>query len=41
MRLGTLVSPVTFRRPGVLAKTLATLDALSAGRAFAGIRAGW
>jgi alkanesulfonate monooxygenase SsuD/methylene tetrahydromethanopterin reductase-like flavin-dependent oxidoreductase (luciferase family)/predicted kinase len=41
LRLGTLVSPVTFRPPGLLAKTAATLDALSAGRAFCGIGAGW
>ncbi|GAA1791323.1 LLM class flavin-dependent oxidoreductase [Nostocoides veronense] len=41
LRLGTLVSPVTFRQPGVLAKSLATLDVLTAGRAFAGIGAGW
>ncbi len=40
-RLGTLVTPVTFRAPGVLAKTVATLDALSGGRAFCGIGAGW
>jgi alkanesulfonate monooxygenase SsuD/methylene tetrahydromethanopterin reductase-like flavin-dependent oxidoreductase (luciferase family)/predicted kinase len=41
LRLGTLVSPVTFRAPGVLAKTAATLDALTGGRAFCGIGAGW
>jgi alkanesulfonate monooxygenase SsuD/methylene tetrahydromethanopterin reductase-like flavin-dependent oxidoreductase (luciferase family) len=41
LRLGTLVTPVTFRAPGVLAKTAATLDALSAGRSFCGIGAGW
>jgi alkanesulfonate monooxygenase SsuD/methylene tetrahydromethanopterin reductase-like flavin-dependent oxidoreductase (luciferase family)/predicted kinase len=41
LRLGTLVSPVTFRAPGVLAKTAATLDALSGGRAFCGLGAGW
>ena len=41
LRLGTLVSPVTFRAPGLLAKTAATLDALSSGRAFCGIGAGW
>jgi len=41
LRLGTLVSPVTFRAPGVLAKAAATLDALSGGRAFCGIGAGW
>jgi alkanesulfonate monooxygenase SsuD/methylene tetrahydromethanopterin reductase-like flavin-dependent oxidoreductase (luciferase family) len=41
LRLGTLVTPVTFRPPGILAKTVATLDALSGGRAFCGIGAGW
>ncbi len=41
LRLGTLVTPVTYRPPGVLAKTVATLDALSGGRAFCGIGAGW
>jgi len=41
LRLGTLVTPATFRAPGVLAKTAATLDALSGGRAFCGIGAGW
>jgi alkanesulfonate monooxygenase SsuD/methylene tetrahydromethanopterin reductase-like flavin-dependent oxidoreductase (luciferase family)/predicted kinase len=41
LRLGTLVSPVTYRPPGVLAKTVATLDALSGGRAFCGVGAGW
>lgn len=41
LRLGSLVSPVTFRAPGVLAKAVATLDALSGGRAFCGIGAGW
>ncbi len=41
LRLGTLVSPVTLRPPGVLAKTVATLDALCGGRAFCGVGAGW
>jgi len=41
LRLGSLVSPVTFRAAGLLAKTAATLDALSGGRAFCGIGAGW
>ena len=41
LRLGTLVSPVTFREPGITAKTVATLDALSNGRAFCGLGAGW
>src|SRR5438132_7743674 len=41
IRLGTLVSPVTFRHPVVLAKMAATLDHLSDGRAELGIGAGW
>jgi alkanesulfonate monooxygenase SsuD/methylene tetrahydromethanopterin reductase-like flavin-dependent oxidoreductase (luciferase family)/predicted kinase len=41
LRLGTLCTPVTFRAPGLLAKTAATLDALAPGRAFCGIGAGW
>jgi alkanesulfonate monooxygenase SsuD/methylene tetrahydromethanopterin reductase-like flavin-dependent oxidoreductase (luciferase family)/predicted kinase len=41
LQLGTLVSPVTFRPAGITAKAVATLDALSGGRAFLGIGAGW
>ena len=41
LRLGTLVTPVTFRPPGVTAKAAATLDALTGGRAFVGVGAGW
>jgi alkanesulfonate monooxygenase SsuD/methylene tetrahydromethanopterin reductase-like flavin-dependent oxidoreductase (luciferase family)/predicted kinase len=41
LQLGTLVSPVTFRAPGVLAKAIATLDVLTGGRAFCGLGAGW
>ena len=41
LRLGTLVTPVTFRAPGILAKTVATLDVFTGGRAFCGIGAGW
>ena len=41
LRLGTLVTPVTFRAPGIVAKAAATLDVLSGGRAFCGIGAGW
>ena len=32
---------MTFRAPGILAKTVATLDVLSNGRAFCGLGAGW
>jgi alkanesulfonate monooxygenase SsuD/methylene tetrahydromethanopterin reductase-like flavin-dependent oxidoreductase (luciferase family)/predicted kinase len=41
LRLGTLVTPVTFRAPGIIAKAVATLDVLSGGRAFLGLGAGW
>jgi alkanesulfonate monooxygenase SsuD/methylene tetrahydromethanopterin reductase-like flavin-dependent oxidoreductase (luciferase family)/predicted kinase len=41
LRLGTLVSPVTLRPAGVIAKAAATLDALTGGRAFCGLGAGW
>jgi alkanesulfonate monooxygenase SsuD/methylene tetrahydromethanopterin reductase-like flavin-dependent oxidoreductase (luciferase family)/predicted kinase len=41
LRLGTLVSPVSFRPAGVTAKVVATLDTISGGRAFLGIGAGW
>jgi alkanesulfonate monooxygenase SsuD/methylene tetrahydromethanopterin reductase-like flavin-dependent oxidoreductase (luciferase family)/predicted kinase len=41
LRLGTLVTPVTFRPAGIVAKTAATLDVLSGGRAFLGLGAGW
>jgi alkanesulfonate monooxygenase SsuD/methylene tetrahydromethanopterin reductase-like flavin-dependent oxidoreductase (luciferase family) len=41
IRLGTLVSPVTFRHPAVLAKLAATLDHVSGGRAELGVGAGW
>lgn len=41
IRLGSLVSPVTFRHPAVLAKMAATLDHTSNGRAELGIGAGW
>ena len=41
LRLGTLCTPATFRAAGILAKSFATLDALSGGRAFCGIGAGW
>src|SRR3954451_10655509 len=41
IRLGTLVSPVTFRLPGVLAISVAQVDAMSGGRAELGLGAGW
>lgn len=39
--LGTLVTGVTYRHPGILIKTVTTLDVLSQGRAWLGIGAGW
>src|ERR1700753_3402942 len=39
--LGLLVTGVTYRHPGLLAKTVATLDVLSEGRAMFGIGAAW
>ena len=41
LRLGTLVTPVTFRPAGITAKAVATLDTISNGRAFVGVGAGW
>ena len=39
--LGVLVSPVTFRHPGVLAKVATTVDEMSGGRVEVGVGAGW
>jgi F420-dependent oxidoreductase-like protein len=41
IRLGTLVSPATFRHPSVLAKAAATVDHISCGRVELGLGAGW
>ncbi|PPF69770.1 LLM class F420-dependent oxidoreductase [Rathayibacter tritici] len=41
MRLGLLVTGVTYRHPGLLAKIVTTLDVLSGGRAMLGIGAAW
>jgi F420-dependent oxidoreductase-like protein len=41
IRLGTMVSPATFRHPSVLAKMVATVDHISGGRAELGLGAGW
>jgi len=41
IRLGTMVTGVTYRHPGILVKTATTLDVLSGGRAYFGIGAAW
>ncbi|QBD78159.1 LLM class F420-dependent oxidoreductase [Ktedonosporobacter rubrisoli] len=41
IKLGTLVTGVTYRYPGILIKTVTTLDVLSHGRAYFGIGAAW
>jgi alkanesulfonate monooxygenase SsuD/methylene tetrahydromethanopterin reductase-like flavin-dependent oxidoreductase (luciferase family)/predicted kinase len=41
LELGTLCTPATFRSAGVIAKSAATLDVLTGGRAFCGLGAGW
>jgi alkanesulfonate monooxygenase SsuD/methylene tetrahydromethanopterin reductase-like flavin-dependent oxidoreductase (luciferase family) len=41
LRLGTMVSPVTFRPASVLAKAVTTVDHISGGRVELGIGAGW
>ena len=41
IRLGTLVSPMTFRHPSEFAKIVATVDQMSGGRIEVGIGAGW
>ncbi len=41
IRLGTLVSPVTFRPPGPLAITVAQIDQMSGGRIEFGLGTGW
>src|SRR4029077_3242465 len=41
LRLGTLVSPVTFRLPAVLARSALTVDLISNGRVEIGMGAGW
>jgi F420-dependent oxidoreductase-like protein len=41
IRLGVLVSPVTFRHPGAFAKVVTTVDEMSGGRVDVGVGAGW
>jgi len=40
-KLGTMVTGAIYRHPGILAKTVTTLDVLSGGRAWLGIGAAW
>ena len=41
LRLGTMVSPATFRHPSELAKVVTTADQISGGRVELGLGAGW
>jgi len=41
VRLGTCVTPLPFRRPGILAKMISTTDNLSGGRVILGAGFGW
>ena len=41
IKLGTLVTGITYRYPGILVKTATTLDVLSQGRAYFGVGAAW
>jgi len=41
LKLGTIVTPIPFRPPAMLAKMVATMDVLSSGRAVLGVGAGW
>ncbi len=41
IHLGSMVTPIPFRPPGLFAKMISTLDILSNGRVIAGIGAGW
>jgi len=41
IRIGSLVSPVTYRIPGSFAKVVATVDEMSGGRVEVGMGAGW
>jgi F420-dependent oxidoreductase-like protein len=41
IKLGTMVTGVIYRHPGILIKTVTTLDVLSGGRAWLGIGAAW
>ena len=41
IKIGTLVTPIPFRPPSILAKMISTADVLSGGRTLVGVGAGW
>ena len=41
IKLGTMVTGITYRHPGILVKTATTLDVLSGGRTYFGVGAAW
>jgi F420-dependent oxidoreductase-like protein len=41
IKLGTMATGIVYRHPGILLKTVTTLDVLSGGRAYLGIGAAW
>ncbi len=41
VKLGTMVTGVVYRHPGILVKEVSTLDVISGGRAYLGIGAAW
>ena len=41
IHVGTMVTPIPFRPPAILAKMVSTLDVISKGRTFLGVGAGW
>ncbi len=41
IKLGTFVTPIPFRPPGIMAKMVSTLDVVSGGRVVFGVGAGW
>lgn len=41
VHVGTIVSPISFRPPSILAKMVSTVDVISNGRTFLGVGAGW
>src|SRR5215475_6779097 len=41
IRLGSLVTPATYRRPGLLATIVANVDEMSGGRVELGVGTGW